>query len=278
MQTYTWKLPRRSLTLGPETRVMGILNLTPDSFSDGGRFDEPGRALDHALRLEQEGADVLDLGGESTRPGSDPVSEEEEVRRVMPVLEQIARRVRIPISIDTYRAGVARRAIELGAEIINDVTGFRLDAAMFDLARETGAGVVLMHSRGDRPDLHVRPDPDDPSAIRDELAHTIGDALDRGIERERIVADPGIGFSKTAATSLKVLKRLDLFSTLGCPLLVGPSRKSFIRIDIPVPEVTSWATAAAVALSVAGGAHIVRVHEVARMRVVTRIADSVRNA
>jgi len=278
MQTYTWELPRATLELGPRTVLMGVLNVTPDSFSDGGFFDDPAKALDHALELEAEGADILDIGGESTRPGGDPITESEEIRRVAPALEKIADGVRIPISIDTYRARVARHAIEAGAQIINDVSGFRFDSGMFGLARETGAGVVLMHSRGAREALHVRPDRDDPAGVRDELAATIQAAVDRGIPPGRIVADPGIGFSKTPATSLKILKRLDLFSTLGCPLLVGPSRKSFIRVGIPVPDATAWATAAAVALAIAGGAHIIRVHEVSRMRVVARIADAVRNA
>jgi dihydropteroate synthase len=278
MDTYTWKLPRTTIELGPQTRLMGILNVTPDSFSDGGLWTDPRRALDHALALEAEGADILDIGGESTRPGGEPVSEEEEQCRVLPALQLIAPKLKIPISIDTYRSGVARAALDAGAQIINDVSGFRLDEAMFPLARKTGAGVVLMHSRGNRGELHVRPEDDHPAIVREELVLSIQRALDQGIEGSRIVADPGVGFSKTPAMSLKVLKRLDLFSTLGCPLLVGPSRKSFIRVDIDIPDVTSWATAASVALAIAGGAHIIRVHEVARMRVVARIADSVRNA
>lgn len=278
MDTYTWKLARTSIELGPETRLMGILNVTPDSFSDGGLWADPERALDHALELEAEGADILDIGGESTRPGGEPVPEDEEMRRVIPVVEKIAPKLKIPISIDTYRSLVARAALDAGVQIINDVSGFRLDEGMFSLARETGAGVVLMHSRGTREELHVRPEDDHPAIVREELLRSIQAVLDEGIEGSRIVIDPGIGFSKTPAMSLKVLKRLDLFSTLGCPLLVGPSRKSFIRVDIDIPEMTSWATAASVALAIAGGAHIIRVHEVARMRVVARIADSVRNA
>lgn len=278
MDTYIWKLPRATIELGSQTRLMGILNLTPDSFSDGGLWTDPERALDHALELEAEGADILDVGGESTRPGGEPVSGDEELRRVLPTLEKIAPRLKIPISIDTYRSGVARAALDAGAQIINDVSGFRLDEAMFPLARESGAGVVLMHSRGKRGELHVRPGDDHPALVREELVRSIQKALDHGIGGSRIVADPGLGFSKTPAMTLKVLKRLDLFSTLGCPLLVGPSRKSFIRVDIDIPEVTSWATAASVALAIAGGAHIIRVHEVSRMRVVARIADSIRNA
>ena len=278
MPNYTWELPRTSLELGSRTLLMGILNVTPDSFSDGGLFDDPERAVERALELEDEGADILDIGGESTRPDSPIVSEAEELARVMPPLERIAAAVRIPISIDTYRSSVARHALGAGAQIINDISGFRLDRQMHDLAVESRAGVVLMHSRGARNDIHVRPGDDDPALIRDELAATIQEALDHGIRPDSIVADPGIGFSKTRSTSLKVLKRLDVFSTLGCPLLVGPSRKSFIRLDIPVADAAAWATAAAVALAITRGAHIVRVHEIARMRVVARIADSIRNA
>jgi dihydropteroate synthase len=257
---------------------MGILNLTPDSFSDGGLYTDPAAALDRALELEAEGADLLDIGGESTRPGGPVVEEAAELSRVMPVLDRIASAVRIPVSIDTYRSSVARRAIDSGAQIINDISGLRYDPKLASLACVTGAGLVLMHSRGAREDLHVRPDADTPEQVRDELAALIRSAVRNGVEKARIVADPGIGFSKTPTMSLKVLKRLDLFSTLGYPLLVGPSRKSFIKVDIPVSEPAAWATAAAVTLAIARGAHIVRVHEVARMRVVAGIADSVRNA
>jgi len=278
MQTFTWELPTRSLELGPRTLLMGILNVTPDSFSDGGQFSDPDRALDRALELVAEGADILDIGGESTRPGSGPLDPDAELGRVMPALKKIAGRVRIPISIDTYRSEVAERALDAGAEIINDISGFRFSPRMATLAVDKGAGVVLMHSRGDREGLHVRPQDDDPLRIRDELARTIRAAVAAGVSERRIVADPGIGFSKTRTTSLKVLKRLDLFSTLGCPLLVGTSRKSFIKVDIPLANAAVWATAATVALAIAGGAHILRVHDVGPMRIVAQIADSVRNA
>ena len=275
---YTWKLPRTSIELGDRTVVMGILNLTPDSFSDGGMFAEPQRAATRALAIQAEGADILDIGGQSTRPGSTPLTDDEEWLRILPALKRIAPVIHIPISIDTYHASVAWRAIDLGAQIINDISGFRLDPAMKSVARKTGAGVVLMHSRGNRDDLFVRPEGDTPEAVRDELGVTIAATVDAGIAPEAIVADPGIGFSKTSESSLKVLKKLDLFSTLGFPLLVGPSRKSFIRLDMPVSEAEVWATAAAVSLSVAGGAHIVRVHDVGRMRVVTKIVDLVEKA
>jgi dihydropteroate synthase len=187
--------------------------------------------------------------------------------------------MKIPISIDTYHAGVAWKAVAEGAQIINDISGFRLDPAMKAVARRTGAATVLMHSRGNRDNLFVRPEPDSVEAVRDELAQTLDAAVDAGIAPEAIVADPGIGFSKTSRSSLNVLKRLDLFSsTLGFPLLVGASRKSFIKVDIPVYEASVWATAAAVTKAIAGGAHIVRVHNVGRMRVVAQIADSIEKA
>jgi dihydropteroate synthase len=277
-KTYSWKLPRIELELGPRTLVMGILNLTPDSFSDGGLFTDPQRAATRALAIQAEGAEILDIGGQSTRPGSTPISEDEEWLRVLPVLKRIATSITIPISIDTYYASVAYRAIDYGAQIINDISGFRLDPAMKSVARKTGAGVVLMHSRGPRADLFVRPENDSPEAVRDELGETIQAAVDAGITPERIVADPGIGFSKTREVSLKILKRLDLFSTLGYPLLVGMSRKSFIRMDIPVQEAEVWATAAAATQSITAGAHIIRVHDVGRMRVVAEIADMVERA
>ena len=272
---YTWKLPGTTLELGKRTLVMGILNLTPDSFSDGGMFADPQKAATRALAIQAEGADILDIGGQSTRPDSVGLSDDEEWLRVLRALKRIAPLMKIPISIDTYHASVAWRAIQEGAQIINDISGFRLDPAMKSVARKTSAGVVLMHSRGRRENLFVRPDPDSPEAIRDELQATINTAMDAGIARESIVADPGLGFSKTSRTSLKVLKKLDVFSTLGVPLLVGASRKSFIRLDIPVSEADVWATAAATTVAVAGGAHIVRVHDVGRMRVVTEIADSI---
>ena len=272
---YTWQLPRTAIELGERTVVMGILNVTPDSFSDGGLYDEPDRAVERALEIEAEGADILDIGGESTRPGSEAVSEPIESQRVLPIIDRLAQVLKIPISIDTYRSNVARQAIDAGAQIINDISGFRLDPAMNEVARTTRAAVVLMHSRGGRDALFVRPQIDAPETVRGELAETIARAVDGGVDPRALVADPGLAFSKTQAMSLKVLKRLRLFSKLGYPLLVGASRKSFIREDIAVSEAAIWATAAAVNIAVSNGAHIVRVHDVARMSVVVKIADRV---
>ncbi len=277
-KNYTWKLPRASIELGSRTAIMGILNLTPDSFSDGGLYHEPELALDRALEMEAEGADLLDIGGQSTRPGSAPVGASEEIRRVIALLERIVARVKIPVSIDTYHAEVAGLAMRAGAQIINDISGFRMDPEMVKIARKTRAGVVLMHSRGERDRIHIQTNGEGPESIRDELIQTTAHAVEGGIAPEAIVVDPGIGFSKGRETSLKVLKRLDLFSTLGYPLLVGTSRKSFIKVDIPAAEGADWSTAAAVALAVAGGAQLVRVHDVGHMRVVVEVADSVLHA
>ena len=277
-KNYNWKLPRTLIELGSRTAIMGILNLTPDSFSDGGLYNDPEQAVDRALEIEAEGADLLDIGGQSTRPLSSPLGASEEARRVIPLLERIVSTIKIPVSIDTYHAEVARLAMSAGAQIINDISGFRIDPEMINIARKTGAGVVLMHSRGDRDEIHLQKDGEGPDTIRDELLQTSVHAVTSGIAAEAIVVDPGIGFSKGSETSLKILKRLDIFSTLGYPLLVGTSRKSFIKVDIPVAEAADWSTAAAVALAIAGGAQIVRVHDVAHMRVVVQVADSVLQA
>ena len=277
-KNFSWKLPRTSIELGPRTAIMGILNLTPDSFSDGGVYSDPEHALERALEMEAEGADIVDIGGQSTRPGSSSVEVSEEVRRVIPFLERIVATIKIPVSIDTYHAEVARLAMGAGAQIINDISGFRMDPEMINIARKGRAGVVLMHSRGDRNGIHIQKDGEGTESIRDELVQTVAHAVESGIDPEAIVVDPGIGFSKGRETSLKVLKRLDLFSTLGYPLLVGTSRKSFIKVDIPVADAADWSTAATVALAVAGGAQLVRVHDVAHMRVVVEVADSVLHA
>ena len=261
--------------MGERTLVMGILNVTPDSFSDGGLYSDPSRAIERGREIEAQGADILDIGGESTRPGSQPISVDEEIRRVVPVVEQLARVLRIPISVDTYRAEVARRAIDAGVQVINDVGGLRLDPEMGQVAAETRVGIVLMHSRGDRSELHVRDGDHSPEAVCSELSQTIESAIQEGIEPASIVADPGLGFGKSSRASLKILKSLGLFSTLDHPLLVGVSRKSFIKMNISGSEVAVWTTASAVALAVGNGAHAIRVHDVAQMRAVAQMADAI---
>jgi len=274
---FTWTLPRTQIELGRRTAVMGILNVTPDSFSDGGSHFGLRKAVVRAHQIEQEGADFLDIGGESSRPGSTPVSEEEEERRVLPVIEALAGRLRIPISIDTYRSGVARKALAAGAQIVNDISAFRFDPEMPDVVREAGAGGVLMHSRGSREELHRQPPMTDAIAeIRNDLEKSLRVAREAGIPQTAIVLDPGIGFGKRGEESILVLRQLDMFSKLQYPLLVGPSRKSFIRsISAATPEMLLWGTAAAVAIGVARGAHVVRVHDVHEMRTFVDTLDAI---
>ncbi|HEX4999682.1 MAG TPA: dihydropteroate synthase [Terriglobia bacterium] len=256
---------------------MGILNITPDSFSDGGRYFDPKRAVDRALEMEREGADIIDIGGQSTRPGSAEIPEEEELRRVIPVMEALSLSGQVPVSIDTYRSGVARRAIEAGAQIINDISGFRLDPHMASVASESRAGVVLTFSRGSRDALHAQPPLTDPVAeARQALRELADDAERSGVERQAIAVDPGIGFGQRAADSLKVLGGLDALGSLGYPVLVGASRKSFIRkIVLENPELLPWGTAATVTSAIMLGAHVVRVHDVAAMRAVARVTDAI---
>ena len=275
---FTWQLPRTSIQLGRRTLVMGILNVTPDSFSDGGKYLNLDTAVDRGQAIEAEGADLLDIGGQSTRPGSIPIAEEEEIKRVIPAVELLATKLEIPISVDTYRAEVARRAIDAGAQIINDISGLRMDPDMQRVASETKAGVVIMHSRGARRNIHDRRVTEDLAKICRELGQTIEAATKAGINREAVMADPGIGFGKSPRNNLKVLKRLDIFSRLGYPLLVGVSRKYLIKGSIPASEATVWTTAAAVALAVRGGAHAVRVHQIAEMRAVAEMVDQIEQA
>jgi len=256
---------------------MGILNVTPDSFSDRGLHFDRENAVAYGKDLEQQGADILDIGGESTRPGSQPVSEEEETRRVIPVIDALASELKIPISVDTYRSGVAKRAIEAGAQIVNDISGLRFDHLLPSLIHTTRAGLVLMHSRGPRSEIHHQPETDDPvQTVIDGLEESVEKARQAGIARDALVIDPGIGFSKNAETSFKVLKNLSVFSKLRCPLLVGTSRKSFMRsITQDSPESRLLGTAASVAVAIAAGAHIVRVHDVRRVRVVADVTDRI---
>jgi len=256
---------------------MGILNVTPDSFSDGGLYFEPAQAIERGKELADQGADILDIGGESTRPGSEPVAEEEEIRRVIPVVDALAASISIPISVDTYRVGVARRALNAGAQVINDISGFRFDPELPLLVNASGAGVVLMHSRGTRGEIHNQPHADDPvQTVLEGLSESIGAARRAGIADKSIVIDPGIGFSKNAAASLKVLKSLALFSKLQYPLLVGTSRKSFIRSIIQdSPGSRLLGTVASAAVAIMNGAHMVRVHDVRRVRAATDVIDKI---
>jgi dihydropteroate synthase len=276
---YSIPLPRRApLQLGARTLVMGIINVTPDSFADGGvRFDVQ-RAVDDGLRMIADGADILDIGGESTRPGAEPVPAAEELRRVLPVVERLAD-AGVPVSIDTYKAGVAREAIARGAVIVNDISGLQFDPGLGEVIAGTGAAVVLMHNRGRSREMYREAVyADVPAEIADELEQAVGRATAAGVARDAIIVDPGLGFAKRAAHSYEALARLDTLARLGRPILSGPSRKSFLNAAIgekPAGE-REWATAGAVAASVLLGAHIVRVHGVAQMVDVVRVLDMIR--
>ncbi|HHV61502.1 MAG TPA: dihydropteroate synthase [Firmicutes bacterium] len=266
-----------TLRFGSKTYIMGILNVTPDSFSDGGKYLDPDRAVARARELVEYGADIIDVGGESTRPGSDPVPEEEEIARVIPVVERLVREVPVPISVDTCKSGVARRALEAGAHIINDISALRFDPGLGSLVAQYDVPVILMHMQGMPKDMQVNPHYDDViREIYDFLRESIKRALDLGVKRENIIIDPGIGFGKTTEHNLEILRRLDEFRSLGRPILVGTSRKSFIGnvLGLPVDQRVEG-TAATVALAIARGVDIVRVHDVREMVRVARMADAI---
>lgn len=280
--SFTLPLPGgRVLTLGPRTLVMGILNVTPDSFADGGRWMDAARAVEAALQMEADGADIIDIGGESTRPGAEPVPLETELARVLPVIEALAGRVRVPLSVDTYKAAVASRALDAGAGLVNDISALRYDPALTGVVARTGAALILMHNRGRSREMYRDAHYDDVvGEVSGELLAQASAALEAGVARERLILDPGIGFAKQAADSLTLLARLPALLEMGYPLLVGPSRKSFLRVPLGerAPADREWGTAAAVAAAVLGGAHIVRVHAVKEMADVVRTADALREA
>ena len=266
----------KTLTFGERTLIMGVLNVTPDSFSDGGRYMTLEAAVARAEEMAEEGADIIDVGGESTRPGADPVDEEEEKRRVLPVIEEIAKRIDLPISIDTYKPSVAREAINCGASIINDITALS-DPEMISLAAETKVGVVLMHMKGTPKTMQLSPEYDSLiSEIYSFLKERIERAVEGGVSPERIIIDPGIGFGKTVEHNLEIIRRLREFKSLGKPILIGTSRKSFIGhvLNLPVEERVEG-TAATVAISIANGADIVRVHDVKQMKRVAAMTDAI---
>jgi dihydropteroate synthase len=257
---------------------MGVVNVTPDSFADGGLRFEPDRAVRDALQMEADGADILDIGGESTRPGAAPLPPEEEWRRVGPVLEGLRNRARVPVSIDTYKAEIARRALDLGAAIVNDISGLTYEPALAGVVADRGAGLVLMHHRGRSADMYA-------NAVYDDVAREVAAELDAraraaraaGVAADQIVLDPGLGFAKKAEHSLQALAGLPVLARLGYPILSGPSRKSFLTAPLgpQPPDERVWGTAAAVAASVFFGAHIVRVHDVREMVQVARVADAI---
>lgn len=269
------------LVVGPKPALMGIVNVTPDSFSRDGLAGDPEAAVALGLRMAEAGADLLDIGGESTRPGSDPVSEDEERRRVLPVVEGLARRGRTPISIDTRRARVAREALAAGACLVNDVTALGGDPAMAATVAKSGAGLVLMHMQGEPKTMQDRPVYDNLMAdICRFLRQSMALAAEAGVPEERILVDPGIGFGKTLADNLQVLARLGQLRTLGRPILVGPSRKRFLGdlTGVRTPADRTYGTAAACALAVAAGALVLRVHDVPEMRQALAVAGAMAEA
>lgn len=265
------------LEFNSRTCIMGILNLTPDSFSGDGVYGDVGRAVEEAERLAQEGADIIDVGGESTRPGSLSVPLEEEIGRVIPVIEKIAKRIKIPISIDTQKSEVARRALDSGASIVNDITGCEADRDMADVAARYNAKVVIMHIKGTPNSMQNNPVYDDVvTEIINKLSSLIRNAEEAGVKKENIIVDPGIGFGKTFEHNLEILNNLSRFKALERPVLVGPSRKSFIGNILGVePKERIFGTAAAVAIAIKNGADIVRVHDVKEMSQVVRVADEI---
>jgi dihydropteroate synthase len=270
------RLPTRSLALGQHTLIMGILNVTPDSFSDGGQYFDADSAAGHALAMEAAGAHLIDIGGESTRPGSSGISAEDEIRRVLPVLEKLLGKLKIPISIDTSKAEVAEAAADAGAEILNDVTGLRIDPRLAEIARRKKLGLILMHMHGEPRTMQQKPFA--ANVLRDVTAglrRSITTAQKAGVAKSQIVIDPGIGFGKSHAQNCEILQRLPELAKLGFPLLLGTSRKSFLGNALKQDPAANriWGTAATVAASILQGAHIVRVHDVSEMAQVARVAD-----
>ena len=280
-KSYSLSIPGgTTLELGECTRVMGIINVTPDSFADGGDCFLPERAIDRALELEDAGADILDIGGESTRPGALPLSVDEELRRVIPVIDQLSKRVSVPISIDTYKGSVAEAAIDLGAVIVNDISGLSYDPSLASVVAKRGVPVVLMHNRGRSQQMYREASYQNiGEEIVTELRIAIDRAVDAGISREQIVVDPGLGFAKHARQSTVALADLPCLSSLDRPILVGASRKSFLEsmLGARSPDNREWGTAGAVAVAAFLGAHIIRVHDVSAHHDVVRVVDTLRS-
>jgi dihydropteroate synthase len=276
-----WKLARRTLTCGERTLIMGVLNVTPDSFSDGGQFFSSDEAIAQCERMTDEGADIIDIGGESTRPGSEFVSEAEELRRVIPIIEELSRRASIPLSIDTTKAAVARTALSAGAEIVNDISGLRFESELAAEVARARAGLVLMHSRGTPKDMQqLPPVPDVLREVISGLTESVAVAKAHGVSRTSIVVDPGIGFGKTAEQNIELIARLDQIVAAfpDLPLMIGTSRKSFIGKllnNAPADE-RIHGTIASVVVSALKGAQIVRVHDVKAAAEALKVADAVR--
>lgn len=276
-----WTLRDRTFQWGLQTYLMGVLNVTPDSFSDGGQFNSLESALNQAQKMVMSGADILDIGGQSTRPNAEEVTLAEELDRVIPVIQALRRNPKfsqVPISIDTTRATVANAAISAGADLINDISSGTFDAEMFPTVAKLGVPIALMHSRGTPKTMQTLTDYQDLiREIVEFLDLRIRVAIAAGIDRHQIIIDPGIGFAKKQAQNLEILRQLPAFQALGCPILVGVSRKSFIGhiISQPDPQKRGWGTAAACVSAIVGGTDILRVHDVSEMRDVCRVADAI---
>lgn len=261
------------------TSIMGILNVTPDSFSDGGLFLDPGLAVEHALRMAEEGADIIDIGGESSRPGAGATSAEEQIKRTLPVIKAVRKKTALPISIDTCSSLVARAALDAGADILNDISAMRSDPAMPALAAGYGAPVILMHMKGTPADMQKNPRyealiPE----ILDHLRQSVRICVDAGVKEDKIIVDPGIGFGKTVEHNLEILRSLELLSALGKPVLVGPSRKAFIGhiLGGAPPSGRLEGTLAACVIAIMNGANILRVHDVKEAARAARVADAIK--
>jgi dihydropteroate synthase len=274
---YQWKLKQRDIVLGDRTLLVGVLNVTPDSFSDGGQYSDPDRAFARAVQLEDEGADILDIGAESTRPGSHRISEAEELRRLVPLLKRLRGRLAIPISVDTYKSGVAEKALEYGAEIINDPSGILLDLQLPRVATKYDAGLIINHMRG-TPETWAKLPPlkDLMRSITIDLDAALHRARQVGLQKHQIVIDPGLGFGKRREQNSEILANLGDLRVFDLPILVGPSRKSFLKKEQEV--LTEFATAGAVAASILNGANMVRVHDVKAMKSVVEVVDAIRQA
>ena len=271
---FEWKLRDRTLNLGERTLIFGVLNVTPDSFSDGGTYSDPDRAFARAVELEEQGADVIDIGAESTRPGSTRISEAEELRRLVPVLKRLRGKLTVPISVDTYKSAIAEKALELGAEIINDPSALTFDADLARKVSHANAGLVLNHMRG-TPETWAKLPPlkDLIRTVRSELDAAAHRANLANVDRKRIVIDPGLGFGKRREQNAEILAELGELTRIDLPILVGPSRKHFVAKESA--DETEFATAAAVTAAILNGAHMVRVHDVKAMKAVAEVADEI---
>jgi len=284
-RNFRLELPSRTLVLGQRTLLMGVLNVTPDSFSDGGKFLDARRAIEHALEMERAGADLLDVGGESTRPGSTATPADTELARILPVLEGLRDVLKIPICVDTRKSQVAAAAVAAGAQIINDVSGLRTDPRTAEVAARRGVPLILMHMRGEPATMQKKPFARDVMKdVTQGLRAAISKARLARVRKSQIIIDPGIGFGKSFEQNYELLRKLPEIAKLGYPLLVGTSRKGFLGATLArdgksaPPEERLWATAATVTASILGGAHIVRVHDVREMAQVARVADCLLDA